>query len=275
MIMQDVNIKNEEFLEKLDALAIEVDKIFNNQELIEKHKHETRRIADPELRKEDNKDEIDVAPHFHLLPWNLNDDLKEGQMNPVSQEYLDYMKQLMIDKGPRHAETAGFPNLEPFISGRRFWEDNTVNYEYFRKMIYDVTSHLGGISMALCAFYPPGTFIPWHHNGNAPGHNILLHYNKEGKGNFYTYDDDKIITYEDKPGWVCRAGIFYDTNSDPETHRRKLSNIVDRSKTTPILADHTNACWHAADAFTNRFTLSTVIPDYDLWQDIIEELEES
>ena len=31
MIMQDVNIKNEEFLEKLDALAIEVDKIFNNQ----------------------------------------------------------------------------------------------------------------------------------------------------------------------------------------------------------------------------------------------------
>lgn len=280
MIMKDLNIRNPELLEKLDALALKVDEIFANEDLMKRKLQEEWDNKNPEVRKHhDKEDPYIAAPHWDILPWNMNDKYEPGMMSPIGREYLEYMQKQMIELGPTHNTTKGFPNKEPFITGKRMWQDGSVDFEWFRKMVYDISSTwLGGSAMALCAFYLPGCHIPWHHNGNAPGHNILLHYNKEGKGSFYTYDKGEIIEYKDKPGWVARAGIFYDTISDPkkwEDKRRGKFGKHEQTYTTPILADHETACWHCAHAETNRFTLSTVIPDYDMWEDLCEEIEEA
>tara|TARA_B100000900_G_scaffold415854_1_gene447528 strand:+ start:26482 stop:27324 length:843 start_codon:yes stop_codon:yes gene_type:complete len=280
MKMQTLELKNPELIEKLDALAIKVDEIFENKTLLDRKLKEEWDFKCPAIRKEQSKDDPYVAsPHWDILPWSMNDTLKEGQMSPVGREYLEYQMKLMRELGPLHHETKGFPNLEPFLTGKKLWTDHEEDFAWLRDMVYDISAKwLGGSAMALCAFYIPGAHIPWHHNGNAPGHNILLHYNKVGKGSFYTYDEGEIIEYKDKPGWVARAGIFYDTISDPNKWEDKLKGKYGRSEqtyTTPILADSETACWHSAYAESNRFTLSTVIPDRMIWEDLCEEIEEA
>ena len=279
MRMKELNIRNPELIEKLDALALKVDKLFDNKELMESKLKAEWNSKCPEIRKKESKDDPYVAaPHWDILPWNMNDELKPGQFNPIGREYLDYQIKIMKEKGPLTHETKGFPNLEPFVTGKKLWE-SSKDLDWFRDMVYDISHHwLGGSSMALCAFYSPGGFIPWHHNGNAPGHNILLHYNKEGNGSFYTYDEGEIVEYKDKPGWVARAGIFYDTISDPNTYSDKVAGKFgkhEQTYTTPVLANHETACWHAAHAISNRFTISTVVPDFDMWEDLCEEIEEA
>ena len=279
--MKTLELRNPELLEKLDALAVKVDEMFADTKLMEGKLKEEYEHKNPKIRESKGKDNPYIAaPHWDILPWNMNDEYEPGMMSPIGLDYLNYQKKLMNDLGPNHHETKGFPNKEPFIAGKRIWTDKTYgDYSWFRDMVYDISSKwLGGSAMALCAFYQPGGHIPWHHNGNAPGHNILLHYNKEGKGSFYTYDDGEIIEYSDKPGWVARAGIFYDTISDPNKWNDKLAGkygVHEKTYTTPILADSETACWHCAHAETNRFTLSTVIPDRMIWEDLCEEIEEA
>lgn len=279
MRMKTLKLNNPELLEKLDNLAVKVNELFDDQELMDKMMEREWNSKNPEERKKHNKEDPYVAaPHWDILPWNMNDELKPNQMSPIGIEYLNYQMKLMKEKGPNEHDTKGFPNLEPFVTGKKIWE-LTRDYDWFRDMIYDISHKwLGGSAMALCAFYQPGGHIPWHHNGNAPGHNILLHYNKEGEGSFYTYDNGEIIEYKDKPGWVARAGIFYDTVSDPNTYNEKIAGKFgkhEQTYTTPILADHETACWHCAHAVTRRFTLSTVVPDRMIWEDLCEEIEEA
>ena len=279
MKMQDLTIRNPELIKKLDKLALKVDELFDDRELMSSLIDLEYKSKSPKEREKDNKEEAYVAaPHWDILPWNMNDELKSGQMSPIGIEYLNYQKDLMKEKGPLHHETKGFPNLEPFVTGKKVWE-RTKDYDWFRDMVYDISHKwLGGSAMALCAFYEPGGHIPWHHNGNAPGNNILLHYNKEGSGSFYTYDDGEIIEYKDKPGWVARAGIFYDTISDPNKYDDKIAGKFgkrEQTYATPILADQETASWHCAHAVTRRFTLSTVVPDRSIWEDLCEEIEEA
>lgn len=36
-----------------------------------------------------------------------------------------------------------------------------------------------------------------------------------------------------------------------------------------------DSSWHAAHARTNRFTLSTIVNQIDIWEDLIDELEDN
>jgi hypothetical protein len=291
MIMKELDIKSPELLELLSKLEPLVDEVFAHPDMLKRHQDLRYDQQNPKTREADGKEPLATAPHWNLLPWN-RDQLKDTPhlLDPVGRPYLDLMMKLMKkdtdeDKANNKREdwkglstlTSGFPNVEPFTPAKDFWGNKQLDIpiEKLKQLEHisrDVSyKYLGGSSQALCSFYTPGQFIPWHHNGNAPGYNILIHYNKEGKGNFYSYDNGEIITYSDKPGWVCRAGIFYDTNY--QAHDEYLTDNGKKKFTTEFLADHETASWHAADATTNRFTLSTICNNKDLWEDLIDEIE--
>jgi len=63
---------------------------------------------------------------------------------------------------------------------------------------------------ALFAVYPPGGYISWHNNANAPAYNLIFTYSETGDGWFQYYDmsKEKVITIQDKPGWQCKGGYF-------------------------------------------------------------------
>jgi hypothetical protein len=301
MIMRELEIKSPELLELLSQLEPLVDDIFAIPHLLNRQSEIRYNQQSPHERLKHGKEPFvdGIGSHWDLLPWNMAD-LKDKPelMSPVGRPYLDLMKHAMKSDTEKDKTdnpepenwkglsglTAGFPNKEPFCPAKDFWGETAKHMDInigseqldiLRKLetlTQDISyKYLGGSSQALCAFYQPGTFIPWHHNGNAPGYNILLHYNKEGKGNFYSYDNGEIVTYPDKPGWVCRAGIFYDTNY--HAYERYNSDKKKQKYTTSVLADHETASWHAANAITNRFTLSTICNDEDLWEDLIDEIE--
>ena len=53
-------------------------------------------MKNPEERKKHNKEDPYVAaPHWDILPWNMNDELKPNQMSPIGIEYLNYQMKLM------------------------------------------------------------------------------------------------------------------------------------------------------------------------------------
>jgi len=63
---------------------------------------------------------------------------------------------------------------------------------------------------ALTQLYPPGGFISWHNNANAPGYNFIFTWSETGEGSF-SYVDGKTgdeVVLQDKPGWQCKAGYF-------------------------------------------------------------------
>lgn len=269
MLMNELNLVNKEFISLLDELAVQVDKVFDKKDFLQECIKDMDSHRNPLKRAKANKEHpFKVAPHyFELPPTRSQYKDKQGWYDPVGRDYLTYMQDLMrID--PRSHVAGGFPNKETFVPAVEFYNRPEILKEIgvpnLRDLVYDISArYLGGGSMALCAFYPPDSYIPWHHNGNAPGYNILLHYNKQGKGAFYTLDNDEIIEYPDKQGWVCRAGQFLDTHG----HEQRAQF------TTTEKAGPENASWHAAHAVTNRFTLSTITNDKFVWEDLIDEIE--
>ena len=272
MKMREVSIKNKELISLLDNISPLVDKIFNNHEFIDQQIKEGFLHRDPEQRIKEGKEPYKVAPHFDILPTHVRSIREEGEYDPCGREYLDHMMHLMREDNGTHI-TSGYPCAETFLAAQSFY--NSPKFflgAQLKDAVYKISADfLGGGAMALCAFYPPDTYIPWHHNGNAPGYNILLHYNKEGEGDFYTHDDGEIITYPDAKGWSCRAGQFIATQPK-EIHEKRIGmdNPIVKWSDKPE-----DASWHAAHARTNRFTLSTIVNHEDIWEDLIDELEDN
>lgn len=283
MKMRDLNLVNEELISKLDKLAVLVDKIFANEDFVDRMRHEKNMHANPLQRIKEQKDPLKVAPHWFELPDDVRSNTKEGQYDPCGRAYLNYMQNLMYINNKSYT-ACGYPNKETFFSGQQFYNDPKTLAELgvpeFKDAIYDISAgFLGGQAMALCGFYTPDTYIPWHHNGNASGFNILLHYNKVGEGSFFTYHEGEIIEYKDKPGWVARGGKFYDTlQFDSNAGKvildyNKERDLERKARTTHEKATPENASWHAAHAVTNRFTLSTIVNEEFLWEDLMDEIE--
>lgn len=63
---------------------------------------------------------------------------------------------------------------------------------------------------ALFAIYPPGGYISWHNNANAPAYNLIFTWSETGDGWFKYWDmkEQRIVKFEDKPGWQCKGGYF-------------------------------------------------------------------
>jgi len=65
-------------------------------------------------------------------------------------------------------------------------------------------------------YYPPGGYMSWHDNHNAPGWNILFTWSEKGDGFFRWYDLEtgKIETMLDRPGWSAKIGYYGGTDED-------------------------------------------------------------
>jgi len=120
-----------------------------------------------------------------------------------------------------------------------------------RKLDDDLMTFLGARNNALKMYYPPEGFIGWHNNGNAHGYNIVITYSKTGDGAFYSYDlkTKEIIEYKDKPGWNIKVGYF-GKFSEPDT-----------------------VFWHSARTDCDRLTLSYIIYDKNIWDNMIEDIQ--
>ena len=95
--MKDIEIKNPDMIELLHKLAQEVDRIFefkvNDEHLLSICKKERYEHTNPYIRLEQGKNDPWItAPHWDILPWNVNDEFKENEMHPCGREYLEHMK---------------------------------------------------------------------------------------------------------------------------------------------------------------------------------------
>jgi len=277
MLMRDVNIRNKDFISLLDRLSASVNNLWDNHyDLLQEIKEYHLEHCDPEYHRKKllaggitDQDPYDQAPHWDILPFDWRE---QGNLyDPCGEEYLSYMKVLWAEKGHADKSTCGFPNKEPFaprnamLKMPHIWQHPAI--VEMNEVSHEISyNYLGGFSIALTAFYLPGGFIPWHHNANAPGYNLLLHYSQTGEGWFYTEHDGKIVEYKDKPReWIARAGVF--KQGVPFTENR-------RSETYEMAKDVNDLSWHAAKTECNRFTLSTIINNRDMWENLIAEIEE-
>lgn len=118
---------------------------------------------------------------------------------------------------------------------------------------------LGAKICALKMYYPAGGYIQWHTNWDSPGYNVVFTYSEKGQG-YWRHVDSKgatsvvprlgnLVHIEDVPGWHCKAGYF---GKKEETDR-----IV----------------WHSAFTREPRLTLSYIVYDKAIWENLVDELD--
>jgi len=178
-----------------------------------------------------------------------------GHKDEKSEDWVSdqYMHEI-INMGKGHD---GFPKVLKGFSGLK----HEGGVDVRGKVIKDASRNLNSKLMeflsarnnALNACYPPGGFISWHNNANAPGYNIILTYSENGNGWFDYWDTNKKerVRVQDVPGWQCKMTYFgpYDTNDD-------------------------QVCYHAAYTDDYRITVAFVFAEADnFWEEVIEDLE--
>jgi len=161
---------------------------------------------------------------------------------------LSYLKEKL-----NNYKKAGFPEYSwglELSHDREYYDDKRLKQklEYTNEKLMNF---FGARNNALMMYYPPGGYIGWHHNGNAPGYNVVLSCNPSGDGEFENWDvvNEKLIVFNDKPGWNCKVGYFGDQYKEPE----KLY-------------------WHCARTRSPRLTMSYVIYNKNLWEDMVQDI---
>lgn len=124
----------------------------------------------------------------------------------VNREYLDYI----IDLGKKHD---GFP-----VSSKSYNMGNEPatrvkkqeHYERVQNLKTELIAELGVRYNALFSIYPPGGYISWHNNQNAPGYNVLLTWSENGDGYWEHLDPvtNEVVRIDDVPGWQCKYGYY-------------------------------------------------------------------
>lgn len=197
-----------------------------------------------------NKLPADVEQQLNKFSdWFFAEDLTTGitfsdkkldTQYAVSNEYLDLMRARENNVGyPEEAYGIDMKDLSKFDTTRFHTQVAELD-----KCLKDFT---GSRTNALKMFYPPGGYIGWHNNANAPGYNILFTYSETGEGDFrYIHPQTgELVIMEDRKGWSCKVG-YYD--------------IVEGK---PL--------WHAAWTGCNRLNWGYIIHPM-LWADMANEL---
>lgn len=163
---------------------------------------------------------------------------------PCSNEYLQSAFKQKI-------EDYGFPRAALGLGKMEFERNNYDYYIEIDKKVRKVGNYLGTPNNALAMCYPDNGYIGWHHNGNAPGYNVLLTYSQDGDGHFsyWDYNTKSIVRLQDKPGWNLRVGYY----ANQRTERDKLF-------------------WHMAETKKQRITVAWVLNHKDMWTSMIDEL---
>lgn len=193
---------------------------------------------------------------FNEFDYKQLDDkqfVSESPKGPMRESITDSYLKKMVDSGRAHD---GFPEV---IRGHELTE-YSGKQEYDPELVKRVDDLVFGMEQLLCVkrnavalYYPADGYIGWHTNWNASGYNVLFHFSQTGEG-FFEYVDP--ITKEhhqvhDKPGWTAKVGYF--------------GNIEEPDQVV----------YHKAETKCPRLTFAYVIPDKDLWEMMIEDLEDS
>ena len=119
------------------------------------------------------------------------------------------------------------------------------------RQVEKIGMYLGTPYNALVMAYPANGYIGWHHNGNAPGYNILMTHSIDGDGRFKFWDGDEqqIKVIEDKPGWQVKVGYYPSDRKEPD-----------------------RVFWHEAETAQTRISIAWVIDHRDMWENMIESI---
>lgn len=145
----------------------------------------------------------------------------------------------------------GWPRAHLGVSGIHTSEEHYDKFSTIRRKVSRIGNFLGTPVNALIMAYPDDGYIGWHHNGNAPGFNVLMTYSEDGDGKFsyYDYETKEIKHLQDQPGWNARVGYYPNLYTHPD-----------------------KVFWHAAITKKQRITLAWVINHKDMWTNMIEEI---
>lgn len=119
----------------------------------------------------------------------------------------------------------------------------------------DLMQWLGVRHNALTAFYPPGGYISWHNNANAPAYNLIFTWSETGDGHFKYVDpaSKEVVVMQDSPGeWTCKAAYFGHYNEPERLFYHAASSD----------------CWRC----TISFTLDTSDLSAEIREDLLEEI---
>lgn len=164
---------------------------------------------------------------------------------PCSDEYL--FEALKLD-----VKDFGFPRVACGSGMGRYYADvNTESFQEIQKQSVKIGKHLGTPVSALTMLYPDNGFIGWHHNGNAPGYNILITHSQDGNGQFRYYDrkSNNVVDMPDVVGWSVKVGYYPNEKTE-----------IDR------------VYWHSAETKKARISLAWVINHRPMWENMIEEI---
>lgn len=193
-----------------------------------------------------SKDYTKLESLIGLHPRMKNVSVKEKAEEATSDEYLKKaLKAPPQDYGfPRHSWGLELSHDREFIEDKELLDQS-------KKTNGKLMDFFGARNNALQMFYPSGGYIGWHTNCNAKGYNIVISCNPGADGYFVHYDhvNDKYNYFYDNPGWNIKAGYF---GSDKEPEKMY---------------------WHAAKTNTPRVTLSYIIYDKNIWEDMMSDIE--
>jgi len=129
--------------------------------------------------------------------------------------------------------------------------DSGYFFDVSNKLVGKIRDYIGAPFNALVMLYPENGFIGWHHNGNAPGYNILFSYSQDGDGDFRYWDREKeeIVMIEDRPGWNVKCGYYPCQRKEPD-----------------------RVYWHAAQTKKARLSVAFIIDNRDMWMNMIEHI---
>lgn len=171
---------------------------------------------------------------------------REGTHTLESATSPEYLKEVQKDTHVGTPECAIVTDFHISVGSPTKYRNASL------ELCTDVCAFLGAKFTAVHAYYPADGFMGWHCNWDTPGYNILLSYSENDQGFFkYTDKGGNIVTMYDSPGWSAKVGYFGGKDEGAE-------NIV----------------WHCAGSKLPRQTLGFVIPDRDMWQMMIDDIDD-
>ncbi len=186
--------------------------------------------------------------------------VKEGRAEePCSDDYL-----MAIN----HAQHVGYPihmhgiDINYKVLAKDSARVDSALLEEIRRRDNELDDQLqtflGAKFCALKAYYPKNGHIGWHNNWNAPGYNIIFTYSGTGDGYWRhvapapgggTPDLSRMVHVKDAPGWHCKVGYFGAKKEDDRV------------------------LWHCAYTNEPRLTVSYVIYDRGIWENMVQEIQ--
>lgn len=208
------------------------------------------------------------------------DPFANQNLHPASDEYL---RGVIKNKDPL---AYGFPkdsygiqfgagDLVPTSHDEKIKNTHNEILKINRKLI----RLLGLERNVLSTFYPPGGYIGWHHNCNAPGLNLLLSYSSDGKGSFKHIDKHTgdIVVLPDQKGWTAKVGYypaFSQLVKEGKTSTKDLlTKKLDGMDYESVEDRIEDLFWHAAYSENRRISVAFIVPNTEIWRGVQEFLE--